>query len=153
MKICFVASSGGHLEEIACIHTISDRLEAEAFLITEDCGFEENRFGERQYYLKQINRKERGFLIHFIQIFIETSKIFHKENPDFVISTGALASYPACLIGKLKRKKVIYIESFARIDKPSLTGKLVYVFADLFLVQWEEQLRFYPKAKYVGGVF
>ena len=35
----------------------------------------------------------------------------------------------------------------------SLTGRLVYPFADLFLVQWESLLELYPKAKYVGGIF
>ena len=49
--------------------------------------------------------------------------------------------------------KVIYLETFARVNDRSLTGRLVYPIADLFLVQWESLLEFYPKAKYVGGVF
>ena len=64
-----------------------------------------------------------------------------------------MVSFPFCLVGKLKRKKIIYIESFARVDKKSLTGRLVYPFADLFLVQWEPMLKCYPKAEYVGGIF
>ncbi|WP_191976308.1 hypothetical protein [Limosilactobacillus reuteri] len=51
------------------------------------------------------------------------------------------------------KKKVIYIESFARITTPSLTGKILYHFADLFIVQWKELLKVYPKAKYFGGIF
>ena len=54
--------------------------------------------------------------------------------------------------GEMK-KKVIYIESFARITTPSLTGKILYHFADLFIVQWKELLKVYPKAKYFGGIF
>nr|WP_225349401.1 hypothetical protein [Limosilactobacillus reuteri] len=54
---------------------------------------------------------------------------------------------------KLMKKKVIYIESFARITTPSLTGKILYHFADLFIVQWKELLKVYPKAKYFGGIF
>ena len=50
-------------------------------------------------------------------------------------------------------KKVIYIESFARVDEPSLTGKLMYHVADLFIVQWKEMMEFYPNAVYGGGIF
>ena len=35
----------------------------------------------------------------------------------------------------------------------TITGKLVYKFADLFVVQWESMLKLYPKAKYFGGIF
>jgi len=76
-----------------------------------------------------------------------------KERPSCIISTGALATYPICIIGFIMRIKIIYIESFARVDSPSLTGKLMYKFADLFIVQWEEMLEVYPKAKYGGGIF
>ena len=49
-------------------------------------------------------------------------------------------------------QKVIFIETFANITTKTLSGKLVYPIADLFLVQWEEMLELYPKAKYRGGL-
>ena len=49
--------------------------------------------------------------------------------------------------------KVVYIESFARVYNPSLTGKLVYNLADLFMVQWEDMLERYPKAMLGGEMF
>lgn len=76
-----------------------------------------------------------------------------EEDPDIVISTGALSTVPACFIAKLKKKKLIYIESFAKTRSPSLTGRIVYRFADLFIVQWSPLLKFYPKAHYFGGIF
>ena len=105
------------------------------------------------YYLNQINRKEKGFIINFIKLFAKASKILRKEKPDVVITTGALVAFPFCLLAKLARKKVVYIESFARVNEKSLTGKLVYPFADLFIVQWETMLKCYPKAIYTGGIF
>ncbi|CAB4253113.1 N-acetylglucosaminyldiphosphodolichol N-acetylglucosaminyltransferase anchoring subunit ALG14 [Maudiozyma barnettii] len=45
---------------------------------------------------------------------------------------------------------IIYIESLARINTLSMTGKIVYLFADLFVVQWEELIRIVPRAKYFG---
>ena len=150
-KVCFVSSSGGHLEEISKLYIVSDKYEN--ILITEKNSFTQSAFGKKQYFLPQINRKEVFFIFKFINIFFKSLIILLKEKPDVIISTGALASYPCCLLGKIMRKKIIYIESFARCDKPSLTGKLVYKFADLFIVQWEEMLEFYPNAIYGGGIF
>lgn len=152
-KICFVASSGGHLEEISRLVEIKDRYDS--FLVTEQSGFHELNFCDKVYYLPQINRKEPLFLFKFIKIFFLSLKIMEKEKPDCIISTGALAACPMCFIGKWKKKKIIYIESFARVDSPSLTGKIMYKFklADLFLVQWEDMLEFFPEAVYAGGIF
>ena len=60
---------------------------------------------------------------------------------------------PICIYAKLFGKKIIYIESMARINSPSATGKLVYKFADLFIIQWEELRKFYPKAVYGGVIY
>lgn len=53
----------------------------------------------------------------------------------------------------MRKIHIIYIESFARVDEASLTGKLMYPLADLFLVQWEDMLKVFPKAIYAGGIF
>ena len=87
------------------------------------------------------------------KILSSASKIMKAEKPDFIITTGALIAFPFCVFAKMRSVKVIYIESFARVNNQSLTGKLVYPLADLFLVQWESLLKLYPKAKYVGGIF
>lgn len=150
-KICFVASSGGHLEEILKLKEIEE--ENESFLITEKSGFQGLNFNKKVYFVKQINRKEKLFILKFTGLFFSAVSILRKEKPDCIISTGALATYPVCLIGKLMRKHIIYIESFARVDTPSMTGKLMYHIADLFIVQWEEMLQFYPKAICGGGIF
>ena len=84
---------------------------------------------------------------------ISTLKIFVKEKPQIVISTGALSSVPMCLIAKLFKKKIIFIESFAKINSPTLTGKLIYKIADQFYIQWESMRRFYPEAIYKGGIY
>lgn len=151
MKICFVASSGGHWEELMCLKEIFD--EHESFYITEEGGQAEDCNLENLYQVPQINRHEKGFFIHFISMFFTAKAILKKENPDLVITTGALIAFPFCVLAKIKKAKLIYIESFARVNNASLTGKLVYKLADLFLVQWESLLEVYPKAKYVGGIF
>lgn len=79
-------------------------------------------------------------------------KILMKEKPDLIISTGAAPAIPFFYIGKLFGAKLVYLEVYDRIDLPTLTGKIVYPITDLFLLQWEEQLKFYPKGKNIGGI-
>lgn len=151
MKACFIASSGGHWEELMCLKEIAE--EYDAVYITEEGGQASDSNFEKIYVLPQINRHEKNFFWHFIKMFLEAAKIMFKEKPGFIVTTGALIAFPFCVYAKLMRTKIIYIESFARVHDRSLTGRLVYPLADLFLVQWEPLLRLYPKAKYVGGIF
>lgn len=151
MKLMFTASSGGHMEEITCLLSVAK--EHELIVVTESCIDKKSNEREHTYYLKQINRKEILFFLHFIGLFLKAFLILQREKPDCIISTGALVTYPFCLIAKLRGTKIIYIESFARVDYPSLTGKLMYPIADLFIIQWEEMRKFYPNAVFTGGVF
>ncbi|NVO86108.1 PssD/Cps14F family polysaccharide biosynthesis glycosyltransferase [Hymenobacter terrestris] len=82
--------------------------------------------------------------------FVQSLAVYAKEKPDLIISTGADVTLSIMLIAKLYRKKLIFIESGANVTKPSLTGRLVYRFADLFLIQWEELKPHYPRAIYGG---
>lgn len=150
-KICFAASSGGHLEELAQLQQLANKYDS--FVITEKNNFQELNMCEKKYYVSQIHRKELLFVFKFMMLWIKSLYILAKERPTCIISTGALATYPICILGFIFRIKIVYIESFARVDSPSLTGKLMYKFADLFIVQWEEMLEFYPKSKYGGGIF
>lgn len=56
-------------------------------------------------------------------------------------------------LGKLFGMKTIYIEVFDRIDKPTMTGKMVYPVTDRFIVQWEEMKQVYKKAINLGSIF
>jgi UDP-N-acetylglucosamine:LPS N-acetylglucosamine transferase len=151
-KVAFVASSGGHLEEISRLKAIEEKYES--FLVTEKSDFEIKDFcSGKRYLLTQMNRKQVTFLPKFIWLFFKTIYILLKERPDFIITTGALIAYPFCVVGKLMGIKVIYVESFARVSEPSMTGKLVYNMSDLFMVQWEDMLKEYPKSMLGGGIF
>lgn len=151
MKICFIASSGGHFEQIMMLKPLMDKYES--FIVTEKTDYAVSDKNIPFYYLKQVNRHEIKFLFYMILNTIKTLKIFFKERPDIIISTGALATIPMCIVAKLFKKKVIFIESFAKVNSPTLTGKLIYKIADQFYVQWETMKKFYPNAIYKGGIY
>lgn len=150
-KICFISSSGGHFSELNKLKKITEKYDS--FLVVEKVENFSTDFCERKYFLREINRQEKFFLFHFISLCFKELRIFLKEKPDYIITTGALCAYPMAKIAKLFNKKVIYIESYARVYDISLTGKKLYNLADLFLVQWPDLVEQYPKAKYYGALF
>ena len=54
---------------------------------------------------------------------------------------------------KLFKKKIIFIETFARVNSKSMSGKMINKIADVFLVQHEEMLDVYENAIYKGDLY
>lgn len=75
------------------------------------------------------------------------------ERPDVVITTGAGIVVFFCIFAKLLGAKLIFIESMARIERPTMTARFLYPFSDLFIVQWPNLLKYFPKAKFLGRLF
>jgi len=75
------------------------------------------------------------------------------EKPDVVITTGAGVVVFFCIFSKLFGAKLIFIESMAKVEKPTLTAKMLYPFANLFIVQWPGLLQTFPKAQFLGRLF
>lgn len=151
IKICFAASSGGHYEQLMMLKPLMDKYDS--FVITEKTKYSAEAKGEKTYYMEQVNRREKTFAWKMIDNLFKSIKIYWKEKPDVVICTGVLAMIPMCLLAKLYGKKLIYIESFAKVTSPTKTGKLLYKFADKFYVQWKPMLKVYPNACYLGGIY
>lgn len=149
MKICLVGSSGGHLTHLYMLKPFWKN--KERFWVTFDK--EDARSilkGEKLYpcyYPTNRNIK------NLIKNTVLAVKVLIKEKPDLIISSGAAVAVPFFWIGKLMGAKLIYIEVFDRIDKPTLTGKLVYPIVDKFIVEWDEMKKVYPKAVNFGSIF
>ena len=58
-----------------------------------------------------------------------------------------------CLIGKIFGSRVIYIETFANIKTKTATGRLLYPFSDLFIVQWKSMKKLYPDSVDGGWIY
>jgi UDP-N-acetylglucosamine transferase subunit ALG13 len=84
--------------------------------------------------------------------FFQSLQIFLAERPDIIITTGAGLSLSTCIIAKLFKKKIIFIESFSRVYRPSLFGRLVYPISNLTIVQWKPLLEYYKKGIYGGPI-
>lgn len=84
---------------------------------------------------------------------VQSLAILLRTRPDAVLSTGPGVALPALAAAKLLRRKVIFIETGSRIHALSTTGRMVYRFADLFFVQWQELLASCPRAIYAGRLW
>jgi UDP-N-acetylglucosamine:LPS N-acetylglucosamine transferase len=149
MKVCFITSSGGHLTHL--IQLKEWWKDKERFWVT----FEKEDS-------KSILKDEKKYWCYFptnrniknlIKNTLLSIKILLKEKPDLIVSTGAAPAIPFFYIGKLFGAKVVYIEVYDRIEKPTITGKVVYPISDLFILQWEEQKKFYPRGQVLEGLF
>jgi len=151
-KICLISSSGGHFEQLLMLRELSKVYST--FIVTEKTKYN-GQDKKIDYYVSQVNRKELLFIFKMLGIMFKSLYIYIKEKPDVIISTGVLAAIPMMFIGHMFGKKVIYIESFAKINSPTMTGNLIYKkkIANQFYVQWESMKEFYPNAIYKGGIY
>ena len=151
VKICFASSSGGHFEQLMMLKPLMEKYDS--YVVTEKLGYDVKVENVPVKYVMQINRTDKLFFFKFIFNIIKSFEIVITNRPDVVISTGALAAVPLMVWTKIFGGKVVYIESFAKIDTPNISGKIAYKFADQFYIQWESMRKFYPNAIYKGGIY
>jgi UDP-N-acetylglucosamine:LPS N-acetylglucosamine transferase len=77
-------------------------------------------------------------------------RVLRAERADVVISDGAGVAFPFFLIAKVLGVRTVYLEVYDRITRPTLTGRLCYRITSLFLLQWPEQARHYPRGQVIG---
>lgn len=149
MKIAMVGSSGGHLTHLFLLRDFWKNYDR--FWVTFDKPDANSLLkGEKMYACAYpTNRNFRNTIRNTILAF----KVLLKEKPDIIISSGAAVAVPFFWVGKMLGAKTVYIEIFDRIDRATLTGRLVYPVTDRFIVQWDELKKVYPKAINLGGIF
>ena len=154
-KVMFISSTGGHLTEMMQLSPMFNKYEY--FIITEKT--------KSNIYLKEEHKNKVGYLVYgtkskflvypFKLLYNCFKSLFYyiKVRPKVIITTGAHTAGPMCCIGKIFGSKIIYIETLANINTKTITGRIIYHFADLFVVQWESMIKLYPKAKYGGWIY
>ena len=144
LKICIACSGGGHLTEAKLA---TQTLKYPKYYVTF-YSLHHKYESDRYYHVVNPYRNFWRFILNFFQ----SLRIFLKERPNIIITTGASVVISTCLIAKILRKKIVFIESSGNPLTPSATGRFLYRIADLFYVQWKEQLKFFPEARYLGSL-
>ncbi|MGM7721706.1 PssD/Cps14F family polysaccharide biosynthesis glycosyltransferase [uncultured Metabacillus sp.] len=155
MKILFTSSTGGHLEQLkVLVNELNVGKETERYVLIEKSPFENKFLNVKDvFYFVQQDRKDKYFIFKFIKNIFTAFNVLRKVKPDFLLSTGAGATLPVIVLAKLFGTKVIYIESLAKINNLTITGKISSKFANRFYVQWNELSHKIPNTVYKGRLY
>ena len=154
-KVLFISSTGGHLNELLQLKPLFEKYEYN--IITEKDKSNINlkdEYGKKLYFLPYGTRaKLFSYIFKYFFLCLKTIYLYFKIRPKVIVTTGTHTAGPMCILGKIFGSKIVYIETFANTSKKTATGRLIYPIADLFIVQWEEMLKLYPKAVYGGLIY
>ncbi len=153
LRILCVASGGGHLEQmLACVDALGGhRIVIGLYRWRNLAGFEHPGVDHLRFVMCG-GSGSIGVIGSLLAGVFQWAWIILTERPDVILSTGAELAIAPIVLGKvLFRRRTVFLETAARMEHPSGTGKVAYPFCDAFFVQSEAMLKHYgPKARYVG---
>ena len=154
-KVIFISSTGGHLSELMQLKGIFNKYDYHIITEKNDTTLKlKDKYGDRIDYLVYGARNYMlSYMFKFPYNILKSLILFLKIRPDVIVTTGAHTAVPMCYIAKLFKKKIIFIETFARVNSKSMSGKMINKIADVFLVQHEEMLDVYENAIYKGELY
>jgi UDP-N-acetylglucosamine--N-acetylmuramyl-(pentapeptide) pyrophosphoryl-undecaprenol N-acetylglucosamine transferase len=121
-RVLLVASTGGHLTQL---RTFADELapkQQRVWLTHQTPQSESLLSGERVEYVPYVGSRDVKGAASAVPA---ATRVLREHGITEVISTGAALAVSAFVAARARRLKTTYIESFARFDGPSLTGRLV----------------------------
>ena len=146
MKVALICSSGGHLLQLYQLKPWWEKHER-LWVTFEKPDSVSLLNGEAVSWAYHPTTRN---LVNMLRNLALAWRVLRKNRPDLVVSSGAGVAFPFFVLARLLRMKTVYVEVYDRIDSPTLTGKLCYPLSNLFLLQWEDQRRFYPRGQVIG---
>ena len=147
-RVLLVSSSGGHLTQLHALEPWWSKHER-LWVTFPKSDARTLLKGERMIAAHHPTTRN---IPNALRNFMLARDVFDDYRPDVVVSTGAGVAVPFFLAARRFGARSVYVEVYDRIDSPTMTGRLCYPFSDLFLLQWEEQRRNYPKGKVIGSL-
>jgi UDP-N-acetylglucosamine--N-acetylmuramyl-(pentapeptide) pyrophosphoryl-undecaprenol N-acetylglucosamine transferase len=118
-----VASTGGHLKQLHQLHRRLDGISGPFRWATFETPQSRSLLADEEVDFVPFvgGRDPRGVGRNFAH----ARRILRQHDVDTLVSTGSSVALPFFLTARAKRLRCHYIESAARSDGPSLTGKLI----------------------------
>ncbi len=146
MKALLVCSPGGHLAQLHQLRSWWDKHDR-TWVTFAHPQAESLLVGERVIPAFSPTTRNIPNALRNLRLAIT---VIRAERPDVVISDGAGLAFPFFIMGRLLGVRTVYLEVYDRISRSTLTGRLCYPLADLFLLQWPEQVASYPRGTVIG---
>jgi UDP-N-acetylglucosamine:LPS N-acetylglucosamine transferase len=144
--ILLVASNGGHLLQLTQLKDAWPR-ERRVWVTFDKPDSRSLLEGEEVVYAHHPTNRNIPNLLRNLWLAV---KLVRGKRPAAIVTTGAGVGVPFCYVGRVLGARVIFVESFSRVEEPSLTARLVHPVAHRFFVQWPELLPRFRKAEYRG---
>jgi UDP-N-acetylglucosamine:LPS N-acetylglucosamine transferase len=148
-RVLLVCSSGGHLDHLSRLKGWWEQHER-MWVTFPGADSESLLSGEQVRWAYHPTTRNIPNLVRNLLL---AWRVIRRYRPEVVVSTGAGVAFPFFLLARLFRVETVYLEVYDRIDTPTLTGRLCYPLSRLFLLQWQEQRRFYPRGVVIGGLY
>lgn len=146
LKLCFAASSGGHLEQLLKISATLQNYDV-FYVSSLNVALGRLKKYGTSYIVGECNRQHP---FKTISVFFRCLRIAYRERPDVVISTGAAPGFLMCMADRIFGSKVIWVDSIANTHRLSMSGRMTAPFANLILTQWPEVANRYTNVEYAG---
>lgn len=147
-RVLLVCSPGGHLQQLLTLAPAWEGLERE-WVTLRAPDTEHELAGERVTFAHGPTNRDVGKLLRNAAL---ARSVLRRFDPHVVLSTGAALAVPFLLGARLGGRRAIYVESFTRVHELSLSGRIVYPFADAVFAQWPTLAQRRPRARYEGNV-
>jgi UDP-N-acetylglucosamine:LPS N-acetylglucosamine transferase len=146
MKAALVCSSGGHLAQLMALRPWWERQDR-LWITFEKPDALSLLSAERVIWAYNPTTRNIPNLLRNLGL---AWRVLRAYRPDVVVSDGAGVAFPFFIVARMLGIKRVYVEVCDRLDSRTLTGRLCYPLSDLFLLQWEEQKRLYPRGIVIG---
>lgn len=148
VDVVLVCSAGGHLLQLSLLSGCW-RGFSRAWVTLEREDARSLLAGENVFYAHWPTTRNVPNLLRNLVL---AWRLLRSLRPSAIVTTGAGVAVPFAWVGRLLGARVVYVESLSRIDKPSLSCRLVRPVAGRVYVQWPELAGALRGARYAGSV-
>jgi len=176
-SVCVVLGSGGHTTELLRLLNALDinKFYPRRYIIANT---DKYSIGKAQQFEASLSTVKSSYEIlciprsrevgqsYLTSIFSTIKSILfcvplvYRVDADLLLVNGPGTCIPICFLAwlyrllRLKKCKIVYVESWCRVKKISLSAEILYYFrlADKVLVQWPELKQKYSRAEYIGRI-
>jgi len=155
MKLLVVLGEGGHTTELLnLVDLLGDRYEYHYVASKQDnLSADQLRIAGQIYRVLRPRGKDTSppmAVLRTLASAWQALRVLLRVRPKAILSCGPAIAVPVAILGKLLGARVIFVETGSRIRTVSMTGKIMYRWADLFFVQWPQLKEKLPRAIYAG---
>ena len=174
VSVMAVLGSGGHTKEMLALlsQLVCEKFSPRSYVIANTDKFSHDKVVRLQEELdddqfvvmtvprsREVNQSYISSVFTTLLAAVRSLPLVIERKPDVLLCNGPGTCVPICVWTFLLRvfgfydMKIVFIESICRVRTLSLSGKLLYFFADHFIVLWPDLREKYPYTSYIGRLF